>query len=139
MACETDKYAVVAALHPVNPAAADTLAASVAGALLNVLQELATKMTSAMRSDSTASELSFMGKAVLGTLSSFAGQTQIVDADIKARAAGCNSTFPGTLSLDALLARINDLERHRDGAIDTKRGAPSGDISDPTLTLAWWP
>jgi len=131
VACVTDKYAVVAALHPVNPAAADTLAASVAGALLNVLQELATKMTSAMRSDSTASELPFMGKAVLGTLSSFAGQMQIVDADIKARAAGCNSTFPGTLSLDALLARINALERHHDGAIATKRGAPSGDIRDP--------
>jgi hypothetical protein len=132
-----DKYAVVSALRPVNPAAADTLAAAVAGALLNVLQELVVKVTSVMQSNSTASELPFRGKTVLGSLSSFANQIQIVENDIESRVGGRNTTFPGTLSLDDLLARVQALEGSGHGG--ALPGAPSGDISDPTLTLAWWP
>ena len=78
-----------------------------------------------------------MGKTVLGSLSSFANQIQIVEKDIESRVGGRNTTFPGTLSLDDLLARVQALEGSGHGG--ALPGAPSGDISDPTLTLAWWP
>ena len=126
------KYAVVAALRPVNPTAADSLAASVAGALLNVVTELVTQMTSAVQSDSTASVLPFMGKSVLGSLSSFAGQIRVVEADIKSRGAGRNKTFPGTLSLDDVLARLKALEgADQGGALAVKRAAPADDFEGP--------
>ena len=126
------KYAVVAALRPVNPTAADSLAASVAGALLNVVTELVTQMTSAVQSDSTASVLPFMGKSVLGSLSSFAGQIRVVEAGIKPRGAGRNTTFPGTLSMDDVLARLKALEgADQGGALAVKRAAPADDFEGP--------
>ena len=125
-------YAVVAALRPVNPTAADALAASVAGALLNVVTELVTEMTSAVQSGSTASELPFMGKSVLGSRSSFATQILTMEADIKARGAGRNTTFPETLNLDDVLTRLRALEgTGLEGARPVKRAAPPDDFEEP--------
>ena len=73
-----------------------------------------------------------MGKTVLGSLSSFARQIQIVEKDIESRVGGRNTTFPGTLSLDDLLARVQALEGSgQGGALSVKRDAPLYDVEDP--------
>ena len=66
-----------------------------------------------------------MGKSVLGARSSFIGQIQVAEADIKSRGTGRNTTFPGMLTLDDVLARLNALESpDQGGALAIKCAAP---------------